>query len=72
VFDILLQVLDDGRTSRRSGAHGRTHPAILILTSNLGSPILIDPTLTLARSVSRSWRSCTAFRPSSSTGSTTS
>ena len=46
VFDILLQVLDDGRLT---DGHGRTvdfRNTILILTSNLGSQYLVDPTLT--------------------------
>jgi ATP-dependent Clp protease ATP-binding subunit ClpB len=45
VFDVLLQVLDDGRLT---DGHGRTvdfRNAILILTSNLGSQFLTDPTL---------------------------
>ncbi|MGE5763066.1 MAG: ATP-dependent Clp protease ATP-binding subunit, partial [Mycobacterium leprae] len=45
VFDVLLQVLDDGRLT---DGHGRTvdfRNAILILTSNLGSQFLVDPTL---------------------------
>ncbi len=44
-FDILLQVLDDGRLT---DGHGRTvdfRNVILVLTSNLGSHYLIDPTL---------------------------
>jgi ATP-dependent Clp protease ATP-binding subunit ClpB len=45
VFDILLQVLDDGRLT---DGHGRTvdfRNTILILTSNLGSPFIADPAL---------------------------
>lgn len=45
VFDVLLQVLDDGRLT---DGHGRTvdfRHTILILTSNLGSEYLIDPEL---------------------------
>jgi ATP-dependent Clp protease ATP-binding subunit ClpB len=45
VFDVLLQVLDDGRLT---DGHGRTvdfRNTILILTSNLGSPIIADPAL---------------------------
>jgi ATP-dependent Clp protease ATP-binding subunit ClpB len=45
VFDVLLQVLDDGRLT---DGHGRTvdfRNAILVLTSNLGSTFLVDPTL---------------------------
>ncbi|MEO8328652.1 MAG: ATP-dependent chaperone ClpB [Candidatus Nanopelagicales bacterium] len=45
VFDVLLQVLDDGRLT---DGHGRVvdfKNAILILTSNLGSMFLVDPEL---------------------------
>jgi ATP-dependent Clp protease ATP-binding subunit ClpB len=44
VFDILLQVLDDGRLTDGQGRTVDFTNTILILTSNLGSPILIDPT----------------------------
>lgn len=47
VFDILLQVLDDGRLTDGQGRTVDFSNVILILTSNLGSPILIDPTLSL-------------------------
>ncbi|EIC07461.1 ATPase AAA-2 domain protein [Microbacterium laevaniformans OR221] len=49
VFDILLQVLDDGRLTDGQGRTVDFTNTILVLTSNLGSPILIDPTLTLAQ-----------------------
>ena len=55
VFDILLQVLDDGRLT---DGHGRTvdfRNVVLILTSNLGSSFLVDPTLDAGR---RSARRC--------------
>ncbi|WP_243229261.1 ATP-dependent Clp protease ATP-binding subunit [Microbacterium sp. CIAB417] len=45
VFDVLLQVLDDGRLTDGQGRTVDFSNVILILTSNLGSPILIDPTL---------------------------
>ena len=45
VFDILLQVLDDGRLTDGQGRTVDFTNTILILTSNIGSPILIDPTL---------------------------
>ena len=47
VFDILLQVLDDGRLTDGQGRTVDFTNTILILTSNLGSPILIDPLLTI-------------------------
>ena len=45
VFDVLLQVLDDGRLTDGQGRTVDFSNVILILTSNLGSPILIDPVL---------------------------
>ena len=44
VFDILLQVLDDGRLTDGQGRTVDFRNAILILTSNLGSQYLIDVT----------------------------
>jgi len=45
VFDVLLQVMDDGRLTDGQGRTVDFKNVILILTSNLGSPILIDPAL---------------------------
>jgi ATP-dependent Clp protease ATP-binding subunit ClpB len=45
VFDILLQVLDDGRLTDGQGRTVDFRNAVLILTSNLGSHFLVDPTL---------------------------
>ena len=45
VFDVLLQVLDDGRLTDGQGRTVDFRNAILILTSNLGSMFLADPTL---------------------------
>jgi ATP-dependent Clp protease ATP-binding subunit ClpB len=47
VFDVLLQVMDDGRLTDGQGRTVDFTNVILILTSNLGSQILIDPTLAL-------------------------
>ncbi|WP_371480468.1 ATP-dependent chaperone ClpB [Kitasatospora sp. NBC_00315] len=44
VFDVLLQVLDDGRLTDGQGRTVDFRNAILILTSNLGSQYLVDPT----------------------------
>ncbi|MER6195805.1 ATP-dependent chaperone ClpB [Streptomyces sp. NPDC001586] len=44
VFDILLQVLDDGRLTDGQGRTVDFRNTILILTSNLGSQFLMDPT----------------------------
>ncbi|GII30741.1 ATP-dependent chaperone ClpB [Planotetraspora mira] len=45
VFDILLQVLDDGRLTDGQGRTVDFRNAILILTSNIGSQFLVDPKL---------------------------
>jgi len=45
VFDVLLQVLDDGRLTDGQGRVVDFKNVILILTSNLGSQFLIDPEL---------------------------
>ncbi len=47
VFDVLLQVLDDGRLTDGQGRTVDFRNAILILTSNLGSAYITDPLLTL-------------------------
>ncbi|MEU5190935.1 ATP-dependent chaperone ClpB [Streptomyces klenkii] len=44
-FDILLQVLDDGRLTDGQGRTVDFRNTILILTSNLGSTYLVDPLL---------------------------
>ncbi|WP_446666699.1 ATP-dependent chaperone ClpB [Flexivirga sp. B27] len=46
-FDILLQVLDDGRLTDGQGRTVDFRNVILIMTSNLGSQFLVDPTLDL-------------------------
>ncbi|MEV5141508.1 ATP-dependent chaperone ClpB [Streptomyces syringium] len=45
VFDVLLQVLDDGRLTDGQGRTVDFRNTILILTSNLGSSYLVDPLL---------------------------
>ncbi|MFC7546330.1 ATP-dependent chaperone ClpB [Plantactinospora sp. GCM10030261] len=45
VFDVLLQVLDDGRLTDGQGRTVDFRNAILILTSNLGSSVVSDLTL---------------------------
>jgi ATP-dependent Clp protease ATP-binding subunit ClpB len=47
VFDILLQVLDDGRLTDGQGRTVDFRNTILILTSNLGSQFLADQTLSI-------------------------
>ena len=46
VFDVLLQVLDEGRLTDGQGRTVDFRNVILILTSNLGSQYLIDPDMT--------------------------
>ncbi|GAA0852188.1 ATP-dependent chaperone ClpB [Streptosporangium amethystogenes subsp. fukuiense] len=46
VFDILLQVLDDGRLTDGQGRTVDFRNVILILTSNIGSQFLVDPSMT--------------------------
>jgi len=45
VFDLLLQVLDDGRLTDGQGRTVDFRNVILILTSNLGGQYLVDPNL---------------------------
>ena len=45
VFDVLLQVLDDGRLTDGQGRTVDFRNAILVLTSNLGTGAIADPTL---------------------------
>ncbi len=44
-FDILLQVLDDGRLTDGQGRTVDFRNVILVMTSNLGSQFLVDPNL---------------------------
>jgi ATP-dependent Clp protease ATP-binding subunit ClpB len=46
VFDVLLQVLDDGRLTDGQGRTVDFRNTILIMTSNLGSHFIADPLLT--------------------------
>ncbi len=48
VFDILLQVLDDGRLTDGQGRTVDFRNTILVLTSNSGSQFLVDPALDAA------------------------
>ena len=45
VFDVLLQVLDDGRLTDGQGRTVDFRNVILIMTSNLGSHLLVDQTM---------------------------
>ncbi len=42
VFNVLLQILDDGRATDSQGRTVDFRNTVLILTSNIGSPILLD------------------------------
>ncbi|WP_270886969.1 ATP-dependent chaperone ClpB [Pedococcus sp. 5OH_020] len=44
-FDILLQVLDDGRLTDGQGRTVDFRNVMLVMTSNLGSQFLVDPTM---------------------------
>ncbi|WP_069814010.1 ATP-dependent Clp protease ATP-binding subunit [Streptomyces sp. TP-A0874] len=64
VFDVLLQVLDDGRLTDGQGRTVDFRNTILILTSNLGSPFLVDPELSEEEKRSRVLATVrSAFRP---------
>jgi ATP-dependent Clp protease ATP-binding subunit ClpB len=64
VFDVLLQVLDDGRLTDGQGRTVDFRNTILILTSNLGSQFLIDPDLSAAQKKERVLQSVhAAFKP---------
>ncbi|WP_010534228.1 ATP-dependent chaperone ClpB [Brachybacterium squillarum] len=53
VFDVLLQVLDDGRLTDGQGRTVDFRNTILILTSNLGAHVLQDPVLGEAEKVEK-------------------
>ena len=42
VFNVLLQILDDGRLTDSQGRTVDFKNTIIIMTSNIGSPILIE------------------------------
>ncbi|WP_275463999.1 ATP-dependent chaperone ClpB [Streptomyces noursei] len=64
VFDILLQVLDDGRLTDGQGRTVDFRNTILILTSNLGSAYLMDPLLKEEQKKERVLEAVrSAFRP---------
>ena len=72
VFDILLQVLDDGRLTDGQGRTVDFRNTLLILTSNLGSHYLVDPALVAGGQprVGAGAGARPRSSPSSSTGST--
>ena len=69
VFDVLLQVLDDGRLTDGQGRTVDFRNAIIVLTSNLGSTFIVDPTMTPDARRRRCWPRCARRSSrSSSTG----
>jgi ATP-dependent Clp protease ATP-binding subunit ClpB len=42
VFNVLLQILDDGRITDSQGHHVDFKNAVIIMTSNIGSPLLLE------------------------------
>jgi ATP-dependent Clp protease ATP-binding subunit ClpB len=64
VFDVLLQVLDDGRLTDGQGRTVDFRNTILILTSNLGSQYLVDESLALEAKRDRVMQAVrAAFKP---------
>ena len=64
VFDVLLQVLDDGRLSDGQGRTVDFRNVIMIMTSNLGSQFLIDQELTQEQKAAAVMETVrTAFKP---------
>ncbi|MFD0683642.1 ATP-dependent chaperone ClpB [Actinomadura fibrosa] len=64
VFDVLLQVLDDGRLTDGQGRTVDFRNTILILTSNIGSQFLVDPTLENGAKRDAVWNAVRAsFKP---------
>jgi len=45
VFDIMLQLLDDGRLTDGKGSTVNFRNSIIVFTSNVGSDLILDPTL---------------------------
>ena len=74
VFNVLLQVLDDGRLTDGQGRTVDFRNTLIVLTSNLGSEVLAslpEDAEVAERARARSWRRCAApSGRSSSTGST--
>jgi ATP-dependent Clp protease ATP-binding subunit ClpB len=78
VFNVLLQILDDGRLTDSQGRLVDFRNTVIIMTSNIGSPSIVQAG---AQADDRSWLAVeervreelrNSFRPSSSTGWTTS
>ena len=64
VFDVLLQVLDDGRLTDGQGRTVDFRNVIMIMTSNLGSQFLIDQELTQEQKAAAVMETVrTAFKP---------
>lgn len=64
VFNVLLQVLDDGRLTDGQGRTVDFKNTVLIMTSNLGSSVLLDSSLSLSQKESAVHEALRAhFRP---------
>ena len=62
VFNVLLQMLDDGRADRRPGTDGRLPNTVIIMTSNLGSTYIMSLSDDDEEEMRRAgrWRRCAA------------
>ena len=69
VFNVLLQVLDDGRLTDGQGRTVDFKNTVIIMTSNIGSQLILelrgaDEAILPSRCASRSWTRCSSqFRP---------
>jgi ATP-dependent Clp protease ATP-binding subunit ClpB len=48
VFNVLLQILDDGRVTDSQGRTVNFRNSVIIMTSNIGSPLILDQSARLA------------------------
>jgi ATP-dependent Clp protease ATP-binding subunit ClpB len=53
VFNVLLQMLDDGRLTDSQGRTVDFKNTVIIMTSNIGSPFLLEGVTDAARSARR-------------------
>ena len=78
VFNVLLQILDDGRLTDSQGRLVDFRNTVIIMTSNIGSPLIVEAGAQADDRAWLGWRSgcgtscATVSVPSSSTGWTTS
>ena len=78
VFNVLLQILDDGRLTDSQGRVVDFRNTVIIMTSNIGSQLIVEAGAQVDEALGAGWRSGCARScaitsgPSSSTGWTTS